>query len=140
MKVFIADNSSLVRECLIALVSELRTVELVGQAGGAHEALEAIQRLRPDVVILDVRMPEGNSIQMLETIKKSAAAPVVIVLAAFPYPQHRKKCLEMGADYFFDKSTEFARIVQVLKKMQDKATGEFAFTPDRGCNKVRSGR
>jgi DNA-binding NarL/FixJ family response regulator len=119
LKVFIADDSSLVRERLAALVSDLKGVELVGQAGDAYEALEAIQRLRPDVVILDIRMPGGNGIQMLEAIKKGAAPPVVIMLAAFPYPQYHKKCLEMGADYFFDKSAEFERVVQVLKRMRD---------------------
>ena len=124
LKVFIADDSSLVRERLAALVSELRGVELVGQAGGAYEALEAIQRLRPDVVILDIRMPGANGIQVLEAIKKGAAVPAIIMLTAFPYPLYRKKCLEMGADYFFDKSTEFDRVVQVLKEMRDNATGE----------------
>lgn len=132
MKVLIADESSLVRECLAALVSEIRGVELVGQAGDAYEALETIQRLRPDVVILDVRMPGGNGIRVLEAIKKSTAAPVVIMLAAFPYPQYRKKCLEVGADYFFDKSTEFDRVVQVLRKMRDNTTGESASIPDSG--------
>jgi len=129
LKVFIADESSLVRECLAALVSDIKGIELVGQAGDAYEALRAIRQLKPDVVILDMRMPGGNGIQMLEAIKKSAAAPVVIVLAAFPYPQYRQKCLEVGADYFFDKAIEFAQVVQVLKKMRDNGTGESAPTP-----------
>lgn len=132
LKVFIADDSRLVRKCLAALVSELRGVKVAGQAGDADEAFEVIQRLRPDVVILNVLMPGGNSIQVLEAIKKSAAAPVVIMLAAFPYPQYRKKCLEVGADYFFDKSTEFDRVVQVLEKMRDLDTGKFARSNDFG--------
>ncbi len=117
MKVFIADDSSLVRERLAALVSELAGIELVGQAGDAYEALEAIQQLRPDVVILDIRMPGGSGIQVLEAIKKIAAVPVIIMLTAFPYPQYRNRCLEVGADYFFDKSTEFDQVVQVIEKM-----------------------
>lgn len=119
MKVFIADESSLVRERLAALVSELEGVELVGQTGDAYEAFEAIEQLRPDVVILDIRVPGGNTLQMLAVVKKIAVAPVVIMLTAFPYPQYRQKCLEVGADYFFDKPTEFDRVVQVLEKMRD---------------------
>ena len=130
LKVFIADESSLVRECLAALVSDIKGIELVGQAGDAYEALGAIRQLKPDVVILDMRMPGGNGIQMLEAIKKSAAAPVVIVLAAFPYPQYRQKCLEVGADYFFDKAIEFAQVVRVLKEMRDLDTGKFARSND----------
>ena len=117
MKLFIADDSTLVRDCLVTLISEIEGVELVGQAGDAPEAIEGIQHLRPDVVILDVRMPGGNGIQVLEAIKKKNAAPVVIMLTAFPYPQYRKKCLEAGAEYFFDKATEFERIAQVVEQL-----------------------
>jgi YesN/AraC family two-component response regulator len=128
LKVFIADDSALVRERLAALISELEGVEVVGQAEDAPEALEGIQRLRPDAVILDIRMPGNNGIQVLEAIKKSTAAPVVIMLTAFPYPQYRKKCLEAGADYFFDKATEFDQVAEVLKKIQSSTTGESATT------------
>lgn len=132
MKVFTADDSALVRERLAALISEIEGLEVVGQAGSAPEALEGIQRLRPDAVILDIRMPGNNGIQVLEAIKKSTAAPVVIMLTAFPYPQYRKKCLEAGAEYFFDKATEFEQVAEVLKKMQGSTTGESATTPGSG--------
>lgn len=114
MKVLIADDSTLVRDRLATLISELKDVELVGQTSSAPETLEAIQRLRPDVVILDIRMPGGNGIFVLEKIKARKAAPLVIMLTAFPYPQYRKKCLEAGAEYFFDKTTEFDRVAEVL--------------------------
>jgi DNA-binding NarL/FixJ family response regulator len=117
LKVFIADDSTLVRERLDALISEIEGVEVVGQAGDAREALDAIQHLRPDAVILDIRMPGNNGIQVLEAIKKKNVAPVVIVLTAFPYPQYRKKCLEVGAEYFFDKATEFECVAQVVEQL-----------------------
>jgi DNA-binding NarL/FixJ family response regulator len=128
LKVFIADDSALVRERLTALISEIEGVEVVGQAGDVPEVLEGIQHLRPDAVTLDIRMPGNNGIQVLEAIKKSTAAPVVIMLTAFPYPQYRKKCLEAGADYFFDKATEFDQVAEVLKKIQSSTTGESATT------------
>lgn len=121
MKVLIADDSALVRERLAALISELEVVELVGLAGNAHETLEAIQRLKPDIVTLDIRMPGSNGIQVLKAIKMSPSAPVVIMLTAFPYPQYRKKCLELGADYFLDKATEFDRVTEVLRQLDGEA-------------------
>jgi len=121
LKVFIADDSALVRERLAELISEIEGMEVVGQAGDAPEALEAIQHLRPDVVILDIRMPGHNGIHVLEAIKKSPAAPVVIMLTAFPYPQYRKKCLEVGAEYFFDKATEFEHVAQVVKQLAGRS-------------------
>ena len=117
LKVVIADDSALVRERLAALVSDLEHVELVGQASSAPEAFDVIQRLKPDVVILDIRMPGGNGIQVLEMVKTNEAGPLVIMLTAFPYPQYRKKCLEAGAGFFFDKATEFERVAQVIEQL-----------------------
>jgi DNA-binding NarL/FixJ family response regulator len=122
LKVLIADDSNLVRERLAALVSEVEDAELVSQVGNAREAIEAIQRLKPDVAILDIRMPGDSGLQVLEVIKADKAAPVVIVLTAFPYPQYRRKCLEAGAEYFFDKSSEFDRVAKVLEELQGKGT------------------
>ena len=122
LKVFIADDSAPVRERLAALISELETVQLVGQAENGHDAMEAVRKLRPDVVILDIRMPEGNGFQVLEEIKKTVATTVVIMLTAFPYPQYRRKCLEAGAECFFDKTTEFDRVAEALEHlMQSKS-------------------
>jgi len=117
LKVFIADDSAPVRERLAALISELEMVQLIGKAENGHDAMEAVRKLRPDVVILDIRMPDGNGFQVLEGIKKNVAAPAVIMLTAFPYPQYRKKCLEAGAECFFDKTTEFDRVAEALEHL-----------------------
>ena len=114
LKVLIADSSSLVRERLAELISAVCDVELVGQADTARGTIQAIQRLRPDVAILDIRMAGGDGLRVLETVKAGESPPVVIVLAAFPYPQHRQKCLEAGAEHFLDKATEFEQIAKVL--------------------------
>ena len=117
MKVFIVDDSALVRERLIAMISENPEIEITGQAENAQEATNSIRKLKPDVVILDIRMPGGNGIEVLKNIKKNNSAPTVIIFTNYPYPQYRKKCMEAGADYFFDKSNEFHKIIEVLKKL-----------------------
>jgi DNA-binding NarL/FixJ family response regulator len=50
--------------------------------------------------------------------------PVVIVLTAFPYPQYRKKCLQAGAKYFFDKSTEFEQVAEVIEQLASASMKE----------------
>jgi len=115
LKVLIADDSIEVRERLVGMLSELQGVEIVGQAQNVNEAIIGIRNLRPSVVILDVRMPDGTGINVLQAIKQNQFAPVVIVLTNYPYLQYRKKCTEAGADWFFDKSTEFNKIPQVFK-------------------------
>ena len=118
MKVLLADDSKLVRERLAVQLCELDKVELVGETKHIVESLELIQRLKPDVVVLDIHIPGGNGIQALEAIKKEPGSPVVIMLAMLPYPQYRKKCLEAGAEFFFDKATEFDLVMQALKQLQ----------------------
>lgn len=123
MKVLIADDSAMVRERLASLISELEAVELIGQTEDASETLRAVRQLRPDVVILDIHIP-GGGIQVLEAIKKDATAPLVIILTAFSYPQYRRRCLEAGAEFFFDKSTGFDRVVEVLQNLSGDTSHE----------------
>ena len=99
------------------MISKIDGIEIIGQAADTHEAINAINKLEPHVVILDIRMPGGSGIEVLRQIKKKACAPTVIILTHYPYPQYRKKCIELGADFFFDKSTEFQEIPRVLKQV-----------------------
>jgi DNA-binding NarL/FixJ family response regulator len=62
-------------------------------------------------------MPGGSGIDVLSKIKKDRSAPMVIVLTNYPYPQYRKKCMDCGADFFFDKSTEFGKVIEVIESM-----------------------
>ncbi len=114
MKVFIADDSEILCERLIELLAGLPKVEVIGCAHDAEGAIKAINECAPDVVILDIRMPGGSGIDVLQHIKKGNI-PIVIVLTNYPYPQYRKRCLSAGADYFFDKSTEFDKLPGVFK-------------------------
>jgi DNA-binding NarL/FixJ family response regulator len=120
MKVFIADDSSVLRERLSEMLSELPGVEIMGYAQDVPGALTSIKTLQPDVVILDIRMPGGSGVDVLQDIKKDNKTPMVIVLTNYPYPQYRKKCMDLGADFFFDKSTEFEKVTAVFKEL----TGE----------------
>ncbi len=115
IKVFIADDSLIVREHLVTMFDELAGIEVVGQAENVAEAVNAIRLLQPDAVILDILMPGGSGIKVLENIKQAGMGPMVIVLTNYPYPVFRQKCLQAGADFFLDKSTEFDQIPKLLE-------------------------
>jgi DNA-binding NarL/FixJ family response regulator len=118
MKVLIADDSAIVRERLVGLLSELPEVEIVGEARTTEEAAQSIQQLRPDVVILDIQMPGGGSgIDVLRAVKERQSAPRVIMLTNHSLPQYRDKYLAAGADFFFDKSTEFEKVIEACRGM-----------------------
>jgi len=117
VKVLIADDSLVVGHRLMNMISEVGGIQVVGQAQSGSEAIELCERLHPDVVILDIRMPKGNGISALEVIKKTKPDTVVVMLTNYPYPQYRKKCKKAGADYFFDKSSEFEKVTEVLEQL-----------------------
>lgn len=117
MKVFIADDSELMRNRLVTLLSGLEGIDLVGQAVDCPEAINSIRASKPDVVIMDIRMPGGSGIDVLQKIKKNASSPKVIILTNYPYPQYRKKCMKSGADFFFDKSKDYVKMREVLKQL-----------------------
>ena len=123
MRVLIADDSAVVVERLVTLLSELEDVEIIAEVQTCGEATECIQQLQPDVVILDIRMPDGSGIDVLETAKKTATAPIIMMLTNFPYPQYREKCLRAGADFFFDKSTEFEEMIGVFRSLLHRPSG-----------------
>ncbi len=114
-RVFIVEDSDLVRERLVTMLSELDHVQTIGQAGFAVEAIAGIQKSRPDLVLLDISLAKGNGLHVLKAIKSQTPAPRVIMLTNFADDLYRAKCAELGADYFFDKSREFEKVIEVLR-------------------------
>lgn len=120
MKVLVVDDSKIIRDRLVNLLSAIKGVETVAQAENAKIAISTCQAIRPDVVILDIRMRGINGIELLKQIKNEQHASKVIMLTNFPYPQYRRKCIEVGADYFLDKSTEFDEINVIIRNMVEE--------------------
>jgi DNA-binding NarL/FixJ family response regulator len=123
VKVLIVDDSSLLRERMVAVLSEIDGLEIVGNAAHGEEALEKVTTLMPDLVLLDVRMPGMNGIEVLTHLsRKKREDPghgrrKVIVFTNYPYPQYRDRCLDLGADYFFDKSSEFKELFETCRNL-----------------------
>lgn len=120
MKILIVDDSKILRESLIHLISELPKIEKIAQAQNAKEAMTSFQAFNPDVVVLDIRLSDGNGIDILQKIKEQKAALPVIMFTNYPYPQYQKKCMEAGANFFFDKSTEFPKVLDVITEYTKK--------------------
>jgi DNA-binding NarL/FixJ family response regulator len=117
MKVLIVDDSKIVCEGLQQMLINIADVEVVGQANDARDAITAISEYEPDVVILDIRLPGKSGIEVLKNIRDKKLPIRVIMLTNYPYLQYRKKCEELGADYFFDKVTEIEEIPKVIEEL-----------------------
>ncbi len=111
VRVLIVDDSAIVRDRLASAVGERPGIELM-QATGADEALAIASRGRPDVVLLDFHMPGRSGLAVIADLKAMSPPPVVVVLTWQPTEAHRRKCLSMGADFFFDKAFDFSRVLQ----------------------------
>lgn len=106
----VVDDSAAIRARLAAMLREVPGVE-VCEADGADEALDIARRRAPNVVLLDLHMPGKSGLAVLPELKAVSPSPVVIVLTTHPTEHHRRLCLGHGADYFFDKSADFAKLV-----------------------------
>jgi DNA-binding NarL/FixJ family response regulator len=114
MKVYIADRTDDVRTRLASVLDELEGVEIVGHGRDAESSLDAIGLLRPEVVILDMVLVGGEVARVVRTLKEQCGVGVVMMNTNRHHPMYRRRCNEAGVDYFFDKSTEFRRLVETL--------------------------
>lgn len=121
-KILIVDDSAVVRERLKQLLVRLQGVEVVAEAGVVESGRKLTKKLKPDVIIIDVQMRDGRGIRFLQEVKRGDPAPSVIVLTNEAYPEIRSRCLAAGADYFFDKSTEYQQMVSVLSRMRPRSS------------------
>jgi DNA-binding NarL/FixJ family response regulator len=117
MRVLIVDDSQVLARCLRSSLANVAGLEIVGHADCVADGIMEIRTAKPDVVVLDIRMPDGSGIEVLESLKTHPSPPTVIMLTNYDFPQFRRKCLESGARYYFDKSTEFHRVGEVLRSL-----------------------
>jgi YesN/AraC family two-component response regulator len=120
LRVLIADDTAAIRSSLSALISRLKDVEIVGMAETGAEALKLTIELKPDVMTLDIRMPEMNGIKVLEALQGENLSVMVIVLTGFVEEEYREKCLGLGASYFLHKSTQFEEVLRILKERAEQ--------------------
>ena len=117
VKVFVVEDSALVRERLIEMIREVDGVDVVGEADSYGTAVAGIMSTHPDVAILDVSLAEGNGIEVLAHVKPRLPGLRGIVLTNYNSPQHLKASADAGAEYFLDKSVDFERITEILRQM-----------------------
>ncbi len=123
MKIIIADDSKLIRDRITERVELIDTVNVVAQTTNSYETIEEIKKHKPDVLILDIRMPKGSGINVLKYIQKNKIRIVTIVVTNYPIVQYKNKCFELGADYFFGKASEFDEVFKLVEKLANSNEG-----------------
>lgn len=121
LKVITVDDSPLIAERVKLLLSDLECVEFLGNAGNIVSAIELVKRKNPDVAVLDIHLgniPSANGINLLKTLRKDYPNMIIIMLTNLSDPQYRTTCLNLGANYFFDKTNDFEKVPETLKLIQ----------------------
>ena len=117
MNVMIVDDSVEIRERLAARLREIPGVEIAGQAATVADALNAVRQLKPDVMSLDLRLPDGNGLEVLRIMQREQIQTRVIVLTCFPYPQYEQRARAAGAYAFLHKAKEFGRVADLVRSL-----------------------
>ena len=113
-KVLLVDDHTMVREALQLVLAQERDIEVVGQVGDGALVDEAVQRLSPDVVVMDVSMPQLNGIEATRRLLARYPTQRVIALSAYNYRQFVMEMLEAGAIGYVVKSAAGAELVQAI--------------------------
>jgi DNA-binding NarL/FixJ family response regulator len=117
MKVFLVEDAPLLRERLEAMIEAIPGARVVGHASGAAEAVRAILAARPDAVVLDIHLAEGNGFDVLRGLGAAQARLPVFVLTNYPSEAYRQTAARLGARGFFDKSHEVHRLREEIGKL-----------------------
>ena len=106
IRVLLVDDETLVRTGLRMILNPAEDVEVVGEAGDGREAVDAVARHRPDVVLMDVRMPTMDGLSASEELQRRSDPPKIIMLTTFDLDDYVHRALRAGAVGFLLKDTE----------------------------------
>lgn len=133
-RVLIVDDDPLVRSALTLMLGGQGDVEVVGEAGDGRSGVELAGHLQPDVVLMDIRMPQLNGLEATRRLHAAPDPPRVIVLTTFDADEHVVGALAAGADGFLLKDTPPPLILDAIRKV---AAGEPMLSPSVTATLIR---
>ena len=134
IRVVIVDDDPLVRAGLGLMLGGAPQLEIVGEAGDGAEGLELIDRVRPDVVLMDIRMPRMDGLVATQRLSERPDPPKVIVLTTFDADEYVVRALAHGATGFLLKDTSPPSIIEAIEKV---AAGEPMLSPSVTAQLIR---
>jgi DNA-binding NarL/FixJ family response regulator len=125
IRIFIVARSKQDWQRLCNLVGLANDVEVVQRPDDTGETIEVVQKSMPDVLILDIDLPQGRGIALLKQVHLQNPTLAVIVLSYYSSAQYRRVCEHAGAAYFFDKSTEFQQIPVIMENLAQQKYSKY---------------
>lgn len=117
MRVMLIDDNALFLETLAAQLVRNTAVEIVGRATDGSEGLRLTRSLRPDVVIVDLAMPDMNGLDLAHALKQLVSPPRVVMLSMYDEPEYREGARLMGVDAYIAKHNVHSELLPLLRRL-----------------------
>jgi DNA-binding NarL/FixJ family response regulator len=117
LTLLVVDDSAAFRSRVRRRLDEDRAIAVVGEADNGADALSGIERLRPDVVLLDLHIPPPDGFEVLRAVKRLFQATCVVVLTNNASPLVRERCERLSADAVIDKADAATLLIPTLRRM-----------------------
>ncbi|KUO48941.1 MAG: hypothetical protein APF76_09865 [Desulfitibacter sp. BRH_c19] len=114
IKIVISDDHEVVRLGLKSLLQEIEQLEVVGEAKDGMETIEMVSEMKPDMVLMDIRMPKMNGIEACKEIKRNYPNTKVIILTSYSTDEEIRKAILVGADAYLMKETGSNNLVNTI--------------------------
>lgn len=127
IRVFLVEDHLMVREALSEVLRKQPDIEIVGEAGDAREALAQAPPLKPDVVVLDIRLPDLNGVELAARLRDAGVQSKIVALSAFSDKRFVTAMLRAGASAYVTKSAAGTELVRAIRAV---AAGHGYFSPE----------
>ncbi|MES9969230.1 MAG: response regulator transcription factor [Candidatus Thiodiazotropha sp.] len=116
-KVIIVDDYKPVRDLLRQFAESIPLCDVAGETYNGNDAIELISSIEPDIVTLDIQLPDISGIEVLCRIQEIIKNTTIIVLSNHTSDLYKSKCMELGADYYLDKTKDFEQLFDIMESL-----------------------
>jgi len=126
IRVLLADDHTVVRQGLRALLAAEEDIEIVGEAENGRQAIQLVKKLLPDVAVIDIAMPVLNGLEATRQITRSVPATKVLILSSYSDDEYVQQLTEAGAAGYLVKQTAANELIKAIREAQ---RGNAYFSP-----------
>lgn len=133
LRIFVVEDSPDVRDLIMESLAEIPGVCLAGYAETEQDAIVQLENQDYDVLILDIQLRQGNGMNLLQSLARSATRhhdELKIIFSNHVSPTYRRVGLQYGVQFFFDKSSEFTKLRSLIERLSGKGQVALKKTPD----------
>ncbi len=117
-RTLIVDDNTAFRQSLVEILHARFPLMAIDEAGDGKHAMEKVDGFHPDLVFMDIKLPDDNGLNLTRAIKADHAATAIVVITSYDIPEYREAALQSGANHFIAKGTssgeEILRLVECI--------------------------